>query len=301
MLETWVIATLIAATAQTTRSGLQKRMQPLLGTAGASLIRFSYGIPFAWLMVLGYQHATGYALPPVSWTFLFWAALAGLLQLLYTVFLLKLFSYRNFAAGIAFSKTEVLQVAIFEALILGVVASLFVGSAIVLGVVAVVMLSLARTALSGKGVFGAIFSMQTLIGLACGGSVAMATVLFKTAIIEIGGEDWLLSALYTAGIAVTLQTLMLVSWMVFRDREELRLSFVHWRGSLPAGFFGALSTGAWFAAFALHDVAPARAVGQIELVIGMAASVFFFRERINRMELLAIVLLLASIIMVLLG
>ena len=41
------------------------------------------------------------------------------MQVIFTVLLITLFNHRNFAAGTAFSKTEVLQAAIFEALIIG--------------------------------------------------------------------------------------------------------------------------------------------------------------------------------------
>ena len=152
MLETWVVVTIIAATAQTLRSAFQKKMKPVLGNYGASYIRFSYAVPFAWLWVFGYQAYAGLGLPVMNTAFWVWVSLASLMQVLFTVLLLKLFSHRSFAAGTAFSKTEVLQAAIYEAALLGVMTSVLTGSAIVLGAVAVVMLSLAKADLKEKGI-----------------------------------------------------------------------------------------------------------------------------------------------------
>jgi len=44
-----------------------------------------------------------------------------------------------------------------------------------------------------------------------------------------------------------------------------------------------------------------RAVGQIELVFTFIASVFFFRERTSRIELLGIALILAAILLLVLA
>jgi drug/metabolite transporter (DMT)-like permease len=62
-----------------------------------------------------------------------------------------------------------------------------------------------------------------------------------------------------------------------------------------------VSTGCWFTAFSLYAVAPVRAVGQIELLLVLGISFFYFRERPSGKELFAMLLLAISIIMVLLG
>ena len=72
MLETWVVVTIIAATAQTLRSAFQKKMKPVLGNYGASYIRFSYAVPFAWLWVFGYQAYAGLDLPVMNTAFWVW-------------------------------------------------------------------------------------------------------------------------------------------------------------------------------------------------------------------------------------
>ena len=62
---------------------------------------------------------TGEMLASLPFTFWAWINIAALTQVIFTILLVQLFSHRSFAAAVAFSKTEVLQTAIFEALILG--------------------------------------------------------------------------------------------------------------------------------------------------------------------------------------
>jgi drug/metabolite transporter (DMT)-like permease len=94
---------------------------------------------------------------------------------------------------------------------------------------------------------------------------------------------------------------MMGAWMLIFTRPQLIASFVHWRGSIWAGFFGALATVGWFTAFTLNSVASVRAVGQIELLISLGVSLLWFREKTNLTEALAIIMLTVSIIMVLMG
>lgn len=291
--------TILAATAQTARSAIQKRMKPLLGDMGATYIRFSYALPFAWLWVISYGGFSGHDVPQVTTSFWGWVSFAAMMQVVFTIFLIKMFSHRSFAAGTAFSKTEVLQAAIFEALILGVVVSFITGIAIFLGVIAVVMLSLAQASLSRHQLHAALFSRQTLLGLMSGATLGLATVCFKAAVLAVDSDDWLMAAAYTGAIAVTLQTVVMGSWMALSShRNQLKATLLNWRSSLFAGLFGAVATAAWFTAFALYAVAPVRAVGQVELLITIGVSIFYFREKTNKAELLAIILLLLSIVMI---
>jgi choline-glycine betaine transporter len=43
----WVIATLIAAAAQTARNAAQSGLTKAIGTLGATQVRFLFGLPFA--------------------------------------------------------------------------------------------------------------------------------------------------------------------------------------------------------------------------------------------------------------
>ena len=300
-MELWILITLVAATTQTLRSAGQKQMKAVLGDFGASYIRFSYALPFAALWLWLWMHITGQSLPQTTPSFWLWVSIGGLMQVIFTVLLITLFSHRNFAAGTAFSKTEVLQAAIFEALIIGEVVNFQVGLAIGLGVLAILMLSFHKSSSGLSGLWSSLRSTQSLLGLAAGAFLGLSTVSFRAATESLASGDIVLRASMAAATSTLLQTIFMGAIMAVMARRELVLSFTHWRSAWPVGLFGAVTTACWFTAFALENVASVRAVGQVELLITLGFSILVFKEKTSRIEVLSIGLLAASIIMVLLN
>src|SRR5271170_4388752 len=92
----WIPITISAAFAQTVRNATQRHLTGDLGTLGATLVRFLYGLPFAivWLaLVLG---VSGSAPPSLSGGFVFWAIVGGGTQIVATALLLRVLALRNF-------------------------------------------------------------------------------------------------------------------------------------------------------------------------------------------------------------
>lgn len=297
----WILLAILAAATQALRTAIQKKMVPQLGSYGASYIRFSYSLPFAWIIILAYMALANLEIPPLTPMFWLWIILAAMTQIAFTILLIMLFSHRSFAAAVAFSKTEVLQAALFEAFILGVVASLQTALAIALGVIATIMLSLAKSSITSRSIANTIISKQTGFGLGAGVFLGFCTVAYGAAIKHIPTTDVMLGAGLAAAIAVTIQTVCFGAWLYALRRHELIASLVYWRAGAMAGLLGTLCSLFWFAAFTLHAVAPVRAVGQIELLMSIGFSYFYFREKISSVELIAIALLAISIILVLLA
>ena len=295
-MELWVVFAFVAATTQTLRSAGQKQMKSVIGDFGASYIRFSYALPFAalWLWVWASFHDL--ALPETDMRFWFWVSLGGLAQVIFTFLLLTLFNHRNFAAGTAFSKTEVLQAAIFEALIIGEIVSFQVGIAIFIGVMAILMLSFHKSELGLSGLYTSLLSPQTGLGLATGAFLGLSTVSFRAATEALGTGDLVLRASMSAFCSTLLQTIVMGIVLAIFVRKEFIGSFIHWKRCLPVGLFGAITTACWFIAFALENVASVRAVGQVELLITLIVSGSIFKERISRIELIAISLLAYQLI-----
>ncbi len=53
--------------------------------------------------------------------------------------------------------------------------------------------------------------------------------------------------------------------------------------------------------FTLQNAAYVRALGQIELLFTFAASIFFFHEKTNRIQLVGVMLVMAGILTLMLG
>src|SRR6202012_1616508 len=140
----WIPVTLGAALAQTLRNAAQRSLTGDLGALGATLVRFLYGLPFAviWVAVAWRRFAHGGPWPAINVSFLMWTVVAALSQIAATALLLRNMEERNFAIGVAYSKSEIVQVAIFGLVLLGDRVSPIAIVSIVVASLAVVLLSL---------------------------------------------------------------------------------------------------------------------------------------------------------------
>ena len=301
MVELWIPLTIGGAFFQNLRSALQKHLKAHLSTAGASYVRFFYAWPFALLYVWGLTHFGGFEVPAINTTFLIYCVLGGLSQIIFTFLLVWLFSFRNFAAGTIYSKTETVQVALLGLLILG--DPLSIGAAIAIGVslIGVLALSMAETSLTLRNLIAGLFSKTTLIGLTCGAFLGASVVLFRGGALALGGDGFLMQAAMTLAVSVVIQTILMGVYLIFREPDQLRAVLVHWRPSLSVGVAGALASIFWFSAFTLQNAAYVRALGQIELVFTLLASVIFFREKIKSLEVAGIIFIVTGILILVLN
>src|SRR5262249_29176215 len=137
----WIPITLGAAFAQTLRNAAQRRLTKELGTLGATLVRFVYGLPFAVLWVTLVQAWTGAAWPRFTGAAIGWIVIGAVSQIVATAFLLRGREARSFAPGVAYSKTETTRGAIFGLFSLGDPLGVPVVIAVVLGTLGVLLLS----------------------------------------------------------------------------------------------------------------------------------------------------------------
>ena len=118
-MELWVPITIFAAFMQNLRSSLQKYLKGQLSTTGATFSRFAYATPLAVLYLVCLVHIGGYKLPGVTAISIVYGLTGGLCQIMATALLVYIFSFRNFAVGTTFSKTETIQTAVFGLVVLG--------------------------------------------------------------------------------------------------------------------------------------------------------------------------------------
>ena len=297
----WIIAAIFAAACQTARSAFQKNMITRLGDYGAAYIRFCYALPFTSFIWLVWINIPGNSIPTLSFYSIILCFLGSIFQILFTYVLMKVFSHKSFAAGIAFSKTEVILIAFLEVIILNVFFSFPLMIGITLGVLSVLFLSYARKAKSIletiKLLLNSVSSLGTLIGLLSGLLLAASVVTFRMSIISIDGP-LLDRSLFISFIAIIFQTILVGLYLLLFKKDQLFAVIKFWRPSLPAGLCGTGATFGWFVAFGLTTAAEVRAVGQIELIFSILISIIFFREKIRKTELFGIILLGISILII---
>ncbi|MCE8009391.1 EamA family transporter [Aestuariivita sp.] len=295
----WIPFTLAAASFQTVRFMLQKflSMGPLTAS-GATFARFIYSAPLILIGLAVYMQGTGQALPEITARFWLHAIVGGLAQILATVCVVLLFQARNFAVGITFKKTEVILSVLVGLVVLGEGVSLAGFGAILLGVLGVLLLS------KTPGLEGAwwrhLASRAVALGLASGLLFAVSAVSYRGATLQLGAEDPLLRAGVTLAAVVCWQVLVMALWLGLRDRAELLAVWRARRVALWVGLTSMAGSLCWFVAFALQTAAYVKALGQVELVLSLMASVLFFKETITRREIAGMGVLVLSILVLVL-
>jgi uncharacterized membrane protein len=294
----WIPITVFAAFAQTLRNATQRKLVSELGTLGATLVRFLYGAPFAALWLALVCVATGMGLPGVTSAFFVWVTLGAASQIVATAALLRAMQARSFALGVAYSKTEILLVALFGLVFLGDALSALTMLAVLLGTLGVLLLAPADPERPLRALLSGWSTPAALWGLASGAGFALAAVAFRGATQQTGSAAPVLAAASTLLVAQLLQTLMLGGWLLARERKVVRAVLTLWRPSLFAGLMGAAASAGWFTAFALSTAAHVRTLGLVELVFSYAISLKLFRERFTRRELIGMGLLVAGLVLV---
>ncbi|RFC69608.1 MULTISPECIES: DMT family transporter [Mesorhizobium] len=298
-MELWIPITITAAFLQNLRTAAQKKLQGSLGTMGASFVRFGFGFPVAILYVLGLHFLLGKPIPEMSYQFPFWALVGGVAQIAATIVLVHMFTLRNFAVGTAYSKTEPVQAALFGFVILGERLTSGAVWAIIVGVIGVMLISVARTPLSWRSLASALFGKTALTGILSGALFGISAVAYRSAALSLGGDDRMMQAALALAVATTLQTIIMVIWIALRDPTEFGRVKRAWRSSSVVGLASVVGSACWFTAMAMQPVAYVRALGQIELIFTFATSVFVFKEKINAMEIAGCLLIVSGILLLL--
>jgi drug/metabolite transporter (DMT)-like permease len=299
MPDLWIIVSLAAAAFQTVRFMLQKHLATAtLSAGGATFSRFLYSIPFILLLLVAYLGLTGKPLPPLGAGFLAYGFAGATAQILATVCVVMLFKQRNFAVGITFKKTEVIQTVLMSWIVLGEKVSTLGFGAIALGIVGLMLLSGGPETKGWR--LGDLRNRAAGLGLASGVLFSISAVSYRGASLTVIESDPVLRAAVTLAAVVTMQTLIMLVWL--RLREPGQISAV-WSARRVALWIGLTSMGGslcWFIAFTLQNAAYVKALGQVELILSIAASTLFFREKISGREWAGMGILMGSILMLVL-
>jgi drug/metabolite transporter (DMT)-like permease len=298
-MEFWIPITFAAAFLQNLRSAAQKHLKAVMGTTGATFVRFGFGLPFAALFLATLHFGVGYRVPSLNPAFLGWVVMGALSQIAATFLLIHLFSYRNFAVGTAYSRTEPAQAALFGLIFLGESVTGGALAAISISVFGVMLISVAHMELSWRNLLRSVLARNALIGLASGAFFGVSAVAYRAASLSLGGPNFMMQAAYTLVWTISFQTIIMTTWMVWKDRAEIGRIAKAWKVSLFTGFAGATASFGWFMAMTLQQAAVVKALAQVEMLFTFAASVFFFKEKINRIETAGCILIVAGILVLL--
>ncbi|MCQ2005527.1 DMT family transporter [Rhizobium sp. NRK18] len=300
----WIVITIAAAFLQNIRSALQKHLKGRIGTTGATFVRFGFGVPFALIYLAVLASREGHVLPALTPAFAGWALVGAFTQIAAQFLLVHLFAFRNFAVGTAYSRTEPAQAALFALVFLGETVTASTLIAIAISVAGVMLISVARTALSVRSLLTSVTSRTALIGLLSGTFFGIAAVSYRSASLALGrtlpAPDFAMQASVTLAVVIVVQTVAMLGWMLWREPKELVQVMKAWRPAILVGFVGATASFGWFSAMTLQQAAVVKALAQIEMLFTFASSVFIFKEKINGLEIAGCLLIVFGILALLL-
>lgn len=297
-MELWIFATLAAAFFQTLRFMLHKVLSMgTLSNAGSTFARFAYALPFAWALAGGYVIVTGQSVSGITAVFWGYALAGATAQILATLCVVAIFAQRNFAVGITFKKTEVVQTALLAFVVLGDRVTVWGWGAIGVGLFGVLLLSKTPGLATG---WRALLNRSAGLGLLSGFFFAISAVGYRGASLQIGSDDPVLRAGVTLALVVLVQVIAMSLWLLRFEPGQISAVWSARRTAVWLGFTSMMGSLGWFTAFTLHNAAYVQALGQIELIFSIMASTLFFKERITARELAGMVLLTLSIVLLIL-
>ncbi len=292
----WVYLTLLASAAQAVRTGGQKHLTQHMSTFAVSLVRFIYGLPFVVTYFIFLLYAYEETIPPLTLYFLGFCLLGGVGQILATALLVYLFSFRNFAVGTTYARTEAFLTAVAGALLFNEAINPQGWMAIAISVLGVVVITVMRTNVENSTLIARVWNKSAAVGLASGLCFALASLSIRQAALSFGGDSVLFPAALTLLTTVLMQSAILGIYIVIREREQIAIMTREWKIGTFVGATSALGSFGWFTAFTLQNASFVKALGQIEFIYTLAISILFFRERTSPGELLGMLLVVVGIV-----
>ncbi len=221
--------------------------------------------------------------------------MAALSQMAGTALLLRAMAERSFAIGLVYSKSEVIQVALFSVLFLSETLSTLAIAAIVVATLGVVLLSPRPPA--PEGVKRSWADPAAFYGLASGSAFAISVVGYRGANLALDAGSPFLAAAETLFWSQLLQAVLFV-WLLARKPTIVLGVLRQWRVSIFAGVAGALASLANVTALALAPASQVRTLILIEVVFSYFVSRRVFHETMNRRELAGIVLVMVGVVLI---
>lgn len=276
---------------QSFRNALQKKLREETSTAGATVSRFLFGAPMAALYLgLLYTLEAEPQLPTLSNTFLLYIAIAACSQIFATAFMVMLFSEKNYAIGVGLGKSEALIAAVLGALFFSAPLNNKAWLGVIIGCIAVWLMS--KPNADDK------FSFKVFtLGLASGLCFALCTLYVRESCLLLD-LPFMHSAAWVLLWVISLQTVILVIWLLVKEPQTLRQLFKKSRQVFMVSLCGFIASVGWFTAMSLEKVALVKTLGQIEVLFTLLISYFWFKEKLKLNDLWGLCLIIVSAILV---
>lgn len=288
----WILFSLTAATSQIIRNLYSKKILGELSPIVVALSRFVFALPVVLLLYFFIGAAQGYA-KIIDYTFLLWCCLMGISQILATYFRVSLFKYKSFAVSVTIVQVDTIIVAIIGIIFLKEYLNFYSWLGIVLATSGLILASLSKNSINFEGIKKALFTKATLIALLTGLFLALAAIFAKKATNVIDAPH-MVKSLFTLTFILLFEIVILLPITYKLEPENLKKLFQKPRKPAIIGFCSGIGSFCWITAYSLTNVAYVRVVGQSEFILASLISLYYFKEKLYKVEIIGIFLVSAG-------
>jgi len=136
-----------------------------------------------------------------------------------------------------------------------------------------------------------------LLGMACSTAFALTSLWVREASLSIG-LPFPHSAAWVLFLVISLQTVIICTYLFFRERDTLRQIFTKSKLVVMTSLASVIGSLGWFSAMSLQAVPYVKTLGQIEVVFMVLISYFWLGQSIARKDILALILLSIAAVLV---
>ncbi|MGF1846701.1 multidrug transporter [Vibrio lentus] len=286
----WIAFTLLAALSQSWRNAFQSKLAGTMSVAGVTLARFIWAGPIALIYLYSLYQWQPVSTPSFSGEFVFYIVAAAIMQILATGLMVMLFKLENYAIGAGLAKCE--------APVSAVLSVLFFGTALtVTGWIGVLIGTLGVLIMSSASGWRSLSPKVFLLGMACSTAFALTSLWVREASLSIG-LPFPHSAAWVLFLVISLQTVIICTYLFFRERDTLRQIFTKSKLVVMTSLASVIGSLGWFSAMSLQAVPYVKTLGQIEVVFMVLISYFWLGQSIARKDILALILLSIAAVLV---
>ncbi|PMG48373.1 multidrug transporter [Vibrio lentus] len=286
----WIAFTLLAAFSQSWRNAFQSKLAGTMSVAGVTLARFIWAGPIALIYLYSLYQWQPVSTPSFSGEFVFYIVAAAIMQILATGLMVMLFKLENYAIGAGLAKCE--------APVSAVLSVLFFGTALtVTGWIGVLIGTLGVLIMSSASGWRSLSPKVFLLGMACSTAFALTSLWVREASLSIG-LPFPHSAAWVLFLVISLQTVIICTYLFFRERDTLRQIFTKSKLVVMTSLASVIGSLGWFSAMSLQAVPYVKTLGQVEVVFMVLISYFWLGQSIARKDILALILLSIAAVLV---
>ncbi|MEZ8629277.1 multidrug transporter [Vibrio lentus] len=286
----WIAFTLLAAFSQSWRNAFQSKLAGTMSVAGVTLARFIWAGPIALIYLYSLYQWQPVSTPSFSGEFVFYIVAAAIMQILATGLMVMLFKLENYAIGAGLAKCE--------APVSAVLSVLFFGTALTItGWVGVLIGTLGVLIMSSSSGWRSLSPKVFLLGMACSTAFALTSLWVREASLSIG-LPFPHSAAWVLFLVISLQTVIICTYLFFKERDTLRQIFTKSKLVVMTSLASVIGSLGWFSAMSLQAVPYVKTLGQVEVVFMVLISYFWLGQSIARKDILALILLSIAAVLV---